>query len=71
MSGFVFPRREMPLPMYLVTFGIPATYFIEILRGIVLRVADLKDLYDSVVRLALCGIAVLGLRVARFRKRVG
>ena len=71
MSGFVFPRREMPLPMYLVTFGIPATYFIEILRGIVLRVADLKDLYESVVGLALCGIAVLGLSVGRFRKRVG
>lgn len=38
LSGFMFPRSEMPLPIYLVTFAIPATYFIEILRGIVLRV---------------------------------
>lgn len=32
----------MPLPLYLVTFGIPATCFIEILRGIALRAADFR-----------------------------
>ena len=37
LSGFVFPRAEMPLPIYIVTWAIPVTYFIEILRGIVLR----------------------------------
>jgi hypothetical protein len=61
----------MPLPMSLRTFGIPATYFIEILRGIVLRAADLQDLIESVVGLALCGLTDLGLSVARFRKRLG
>ena len=35
LSGFMFPRSEMPLPIYVLTFGIPVTYFIEILRGIV------------------------------------
>ncbi len=35
LSGFVFPRAEMPPLIYAITFGIPATYFIEILRGIV------------------------------------
>ncbi len=33
LSGFVFPRSEMPFIIYLLTFGIPVTYFIEILRG--------------------------------------
>ncbi|HEX5105706.1 MAG TPA: ABC transporter permease, partial [Pirellulaceae bacterium] len=51
LSGFVFPRSEMPLPIYILTFGIPATYFIEILRGIVLRSADLWDLVQPVVGL--------------------
>ncbi len=51
LSGFMFPRSEMPLPIYLITFGIPATYFIEILRGIVLRAADLRDLIPSIVGL--------------------
>ena len=70
LSGFVFPRSQMPLPIYLVTFAIPATYFIEILRGIVLRGAELRDLVPSVVGLVICGAAVLGLSVARFQKRL-
>ncbi len=56
LSGFVFPRSEMPLPIYLVTFAIPATYYIEILRGVVLRGADLIDLVPWVVGLTICGV---------------
>lgn len=70
LSGFVFPRSEMPLPIYLVTFGIPATYFIEILRGVVLRGADLIDLLPWVVGLTVCGLLVLVLSVFRFQKRL-
>lgn len=70
LSGFMFPRSEMPLPIYLMTFGIPVTYFIEILRGIVLRGADLLDLIPSVVGLTICGTVVLWLSVMRFQKRL-
>lgn len=69
LSGFMFPRSEMPLPIYLVTFLIPVTYFIEILRGIVLRGADFADLIPSVVGLSLCCLAVLAFSVMRFQKR--
>lgn len=71
LSGFVFPRSEMPLPIYLITFGIPATYFIEILRGVVLRGADFIDLVPWVVGLTICGAVVLILSVLRFQKRLG
>ena len=70
LSGFMFPRAEMPTPIFLATFAIPATYFIEILRGIVLRGADLVDLGPSVVGLSTCCVAILGLSVARFRKQL-
>ncbi len=70
LSGFVFPRAEMPLPIYYITFGIPATYFIEILRGIVLRGADLLDLLPWVAGLAACGFVVLSLAISRFRKQL-
>lgn len=70
LSGFVFPRSEMPLPIYLLTFGIPATYFIEILRGVILRSADFWDLLVPVIGLSLCGAAVLLLSLTRFHKRV-
>jgi len=70
LSGFVFPRSEMPLPIYLVTFIIPVTYFIEILRGVVLRGADLLDLMPHVVGLSVCCIAVLAVSIGRFRKQL-
>ncbi len=70
LSGFVFPRSEMPLPIYLVTFAIPATYFVEILRGIVLRSADLRDLFPHVLGLASCTVIILSLSLARFRKQL-
>jgi ABC transporter DrrB family efflux protein len=70
LSGFVFPREEMPLPIYLLTFTIPVTYFIEILRGVILRGADLIDLVPSVAGLSICGIVILGLSITRFRKTI-
>ena len=70
LSGFVFPRSEMPLPIYLITFLIPVTYYLEILRGVVLRGADLADLLGPVFGLTVCMIAILGLSIARFRKTV-
>ncbi len=70
LSGFMFPRAEMPLPIYLISFGLPATYFIEILRGIILRDANFADLTPAVVGLAACCVVVLVASVLRFRKRL-
>ncbi len=70
LSGFVFPREEMPLPLYCISFGIPVTYFVEILRGIVLRGADLIDLWSQLIGLVVCSLVVLSISVARFHKQL-
>ena len=70
LSGFVFPRSEMPAPIYLASFAIPATYYVEILRGIVLRGADGIDLAPQIVGLAVCAAAILAASVGRFRKQL-
>ncbi len=70
LSGFMFPRSEMPLPIYLFTFALPATYFLEILRGIVLRGADLIDLVPETLGLAICCVVILLLSISRFRKQL-
>lgn len=70
LSGFMFPRSEMPLPIYLASFVLPVTYFIEILRGVILRGADLTDLMPHVAGLAVCCLLILGLSVTRFRKQL-
>jgi ABC transporter DrrB family efflux protein len=70
LSGFMFPREAMPTPMYLLGFAIPVTYFVEILRGIILRSATLVDLLPSVLGLSVCLIVSLTLSVARFHKQL-
>lgn len=70
LSGFMFPRDAMPLPIYLLSFLIPVTYFLEILRGIILRSATLIDLAPSILGLAACCAVVLTLSVMRFRKQL-
>jgi ABC transporter DrrB family efflux protein len=71
LSGFMFPRAEMPDVIYWVTFAIPVTYFLEILRGIVLRSADFFDLVPHVVGLAACCLVIFALSLARFQKQLG
>jgi len=70
LSGFVFPREAMPLPIYLLSFAIPVTYFLEILRGVILRAATLRDLLPQVAGLTVCCVAILCLSIARFRKQL-
>jgi ABC transporter DrrB family efflux protein len=70
LSGFMFPRSQMPWPIYTLTFAIPATYFIEILRGLVLRGAAMEDLLPQILGLLVCSAAIFSLSLARFRKQL-
>lgn len=70
LSGFVFPREEMPLPIYWLSFAIPVTHYIGILRGVVLRGADIIDLVPQIVALSICTLVILVLSVSRFRKQL-
>jgi len=70
LSGFMFPRDQMPFPIYLVTHAIPVTYYVEILRGIVLRGADFHDLSRYAFGLSMCCLGIIALSVARFRKQM-
>ena len=71
LSGFIFPQESMPYVIYLVGKAIPVTYFIEVLRGIILRDAGLEDLWMNGVILAAMGAFVLTLATLRFRKNLG
>lgn len=70
LSGFMFPRDAMPLPMKAIGYVIPATHFIEIIRGIVLRGATLVDLWQPVTTLAVMGVVLFALSALRFRKKI-
>lgn len=68
MSGFVFPRETMPGALYLVSDAIPVTYFLEIIRGIVVRGAGLSDLWPDILPLLLIAAVLLAVSTKRFQK---
>ena len=70
LSGFMFPRDSMPVVMRVVGSLVPATHFIEIIRGIVLRGATLSDLLPEVGTLSVMGLVLLVLSAMRFRKKM-
>lgn len=68
LSGFIFPLESMPPPIFAIAHIIPVTYFLRILRGIILRGAGLEDLWMQGVILAGIGTAVIAIASRRFRK---
>jgi len=68
LSGFVFPIEGMPAAFQLVTYLVPARYFIEVIRGIVLRGAGIADLWEPLAALVVFTVAIVAAAVVRFRK---
>ena len=71
MSGFMFPFDGMPKPVQVIAQILPATHFMDMIRGVVLRDASLYELRWGVIWMI--GFAVFGLLAAtlRFKKRLG
>jgi len=58
LSNFVFPVTNMPKALQMVTYLVPATYFIDILNGLYLRNLGLSHLWPSYLVLILMFIAL-------------
>ena len=68
-SGYIFPRETMPTIFYVISCFIPATYFVNIARGVILRGATLSHLWLDAAVLMAMGIAILILAARRFRSK--
>ena len=70
LSGFMFPIAAMPRVLQYFSYGVPLTYFLIIVRGIVLKGIGLELLIEQVMAMAIFGVVILTLSAARFRKRL-
>jgi len=70
LSGFIFPIRNMPYFVQLITYLLPARYFIVILRGIILKGVGLSQLKMQVVYLVVLGSIFMVASILRFRKKI-
>ena len=69
-SGYIFPRETMPKFFYVLSYFVPATYFIDITRGVILRGAGWAHLWIDAVALFLFGTMLLVIAARRFQNKV-
>jgi ABC-2 type transport system permease protein len=69
-SGYIFPRETMPKFFYALSYFVPATYFINITRGIILRGAGWAHLWTDALALFTIGTVLLVIAARRFQNKV-
>ena len=70
LSGFIFPIASMPTALQVITHAVPARYFLEALRGIVLKgtgAADLAPDFAALLIYAATTLTLASVRLARER----
>ncbi|MEW5821619.1 MAG: ABC transporter permease [Cyanobacteriota bacterium] len=70
LTGFVFPLE--PIPMYIkwMSYCLPLTYYLDIIRGIVIRGAGMLELWPQTLILIAFSVGLIFLSVIRFRKKI-
>ncbi|WP_396220621.1 ABC transporter permease [Gemmatimonas sp.] len=68
LSGYIFPRAAMPEPAQWVGAILPLTWFLDILRGVLLKGVGMRDLWTQLGVLTVSAFVLLIVSVRRFSK---
>lgn len=71
LSGFIFPIDAMPNVIRQICYAIPLTYFLNIIRGIIVKGVGLYELRLDTLVLLTMGVLVITLSIMRMGKRLG
>ncbi|HBV96544.1 MAG: transporter [Peptococcaceae bacterium BICA1-7] len=70
LSGFMFPREAMPAAIQYLSNVIPLTYYLVIIRGIVLKGIGFGYLVPQVAALLVFSVVLLTASVLKFKKKI-
>jgi ABC-2 type transport system permease protein len=70
LSGFMFPRAAMPKIIYYISDVIPLTYYLDIIRGIILKGVGVEYLAGQVVALLVFSVIFITIATLRFTKKI-
>lgn len=70
LSGFIFPRESMPVPLQIIGGAIPATWFNTIIKGIMIKGVGLDVLWKQTLILGGMAVLFLGLSLRNFKDRL-
>jgi len=68
LSGFIFPLSSLSQVLRWISNIIPATYFLKIIRGVVLKGASVSDFLVDGLILILMGVVLIFVAVRKFSK---
>jgi ABC-2 type transport system permease protein len=70
LSGFMFPRQAMPALAQWIGAALPLTYFLTILRGVLLKGTGIAELWPEALALVGFAVGLMVMSVARFQKTI-
>ena len=70
LSGFMYAIANMPQPIQLITYLVPARYFISLLRGVYLKGVGLQILAAEAALLTAFSAAMVVLALVMFKKKL-
>jgi ABC-2 type transport system permease protein len=70
LSGFMFPFAGMPRVIQWLAEILPLTHFLRLIRGVMLRGANLLEMWPDVAALIAFTAVMMTLAISRFRKRL-
>lgn len=66
LTGFVFPVRSMPAPLQAISAIIPATHFLVIVRGVMLKGVGLAELWQPLTVIGVLCLVILAVSIRKF-----
>lgn len=70
LSGFMFPRAAMPKFIFYLSYVIPLTYYLDIIRGIVLKGIGFPYLVGQVTALLVFSLIFVTISTLKFKKKI-
>jgi ABC-2 type transport system permease protein len=70
LSGFIFPRSAMPELAQWLGAALPLTYFLTVMRGVLLKGVELSDVWRQALVLVGFAVLLVGMSVRLFSKTV-
>ncbi len=70
ISGFLFPRESLPVALQWVGLALPLTYYVLVVRGIIIKGVGIVFLWRQIVPLVVLGLIVFGVAIRRFQKKI-
>jgi ABC-2 type transport system permease protein len=70
LSGYFFPLSSLPVWLRPMAYLIPATYYIKIARGIIIRGAGFFDLWHEVAALVVISTVLVAASTTAFKKTI-